>query len=162
VYKNYFPSVRVGVIEPFPALSLQHDWVVKLAAFVELLQNATGVPVRFLHADINWRHSEVTTADRDHLKTGAVSRLIREVSAVADGMKLAFGVIVNGKATAKSDAEWLQQARDHTVLIENSGTPPAEVIFQSWHRYPNKNLPDSDPVSFLNMVNWFCLSRQKE
>jgi hypothetical protein len=161
VYKKYFPDVRVGVIEPFPALSLQQDWPEKLAAFVGSFQKATGVPIRFLHADIDWRHPELTTFDKNELKPDAASRLIREVSAVAARMKFSFGVIFNGKATAKSDVEWLQQARGNATLIENSGSP-SEVIFQSWHRHPNKTLPDDDPASFLNIVNWFCSNSRRE
>ena len=63
-----------------------------------------------------------------------------------------MGVIYDGSSKSTSDDEWIRLTEQHEQLVESAIGAPAMVIFQSWHRYPQKLLPETDPDSFTYLI----------
>jgi len=51
--KKIFPAMRIGDIEPV-AMPASQDWVEDIMRWVVAYRAATGEPLAFLHADVNW------------------------------------------------------------------------------------------------------------
>jgi hypothetical protein len=135
--KELEPGVVVGGLEPLwvgLTLSDYIDWF-------DAYEAAAGERLAFFHLDVDWNRHD----------WGEVARQI-ESEARARG--IAFGVIYNGGVQAQSDEEWTQAAADRAYLYEQVlGGRPDHVVFQSWHVYPSRVLPDTDPATLTGLVN---------
>src|SRR5207247_7908292 len=73
------------------------------------------------------------------------------------------GVFYNGNADDKSDAAWLNSAREHYGAYEALvGSPPDLAIFQSWAAYPTSVLPETVATTFTNLILDYSASRGRE
>jgi hypothetical protein len=131
--KSAFPSVKVGDIEP---LALDANVLLR---FASSFRSATGEPLSFIHADINWRSPWQQTLAA---WKGALHQA---------GIRL--GVIFNGDNDAASDQQWTDSAieRFRTVMADPT-IAPDDAIFQSWALRPTKMIPDTDPYSMTGML----------
>jgi hypothetical protein len=70
-------------------------------------------------------------------------------------------VIYNGNVDDKSDAAWLDSAREHYRAYEALiWSPPNQAIFQSWAEYPTRVLPETSQTAFTNLILDYHLSRR--
>jgi hypothetical protein len=155
IYTAAFPNVIVGDIEPFPAVSNQPNWQSVFANWVKAFRNATGTPLSFLRLDVNWDDPVLGMGPAHNTPSpAAISALVKKVATVVRQNGLQVAVIYNG-GIGKSDALWMQEARDHIRIVEESGIHPEQVIFQSWDKFPARSLPDTDPNALASLINFY-------
>jgi hypothetical protein len=137
--REVFPDVVVGDIEPAWAGPLVG--AVEVGAWLDAYATAAGEPLGFFHLDVDWA--------RDGWQATA-----REIEAAVRARGVPFGIIYNGGEEANSDTEWLQLSAERAYEFEQTfGGDPDHVVFQSWHFYPTRALPDSDPAAFTGLIN---------
>jgi hypothetical protein len=135
--KSAFPNIKIGDIEPLDDRTA--DRLDTMLAFADAFKKATGEPLAFYHADVNWgSHWRPQLAEWKRRMHAA-------------GMRL--GVIFNGDNNAPSDKQWTDSAieRFRTVMTDSS-VAPDDAIFQSWALRPTKMAPDTDPYSLTGML----------
>jgi hypothetical protein len=143
--KELEPGVVVGGLEPlWVGLNLSDftDWF-------DAYEAAAGERLAFFHLDVDWnRHDWAEVA--------------RQIESEARARDIAFGVIYNGGVQAQSDEEWAQATADRAYLYEQVlGGRPDHVVFQSWHVYPSRVLPDNDPTTITGLVNRYFGERSE-
>lgn len=151
-YLEVFPDIEIQDVEPFPHLFLKENWREIYIEWQGVFERATGRKIKSLTMDINWRESSLTSSGPDVGSPEAIKKLVKNVSEFASTQGLRVGIIYNGKASAKSDVEWLRQAAAHIDIIEAAGVVPHDVVFQSWHKYPRRLLPDANPNTFTGFI----------
>jgi hypothetical protein len=132
--QEVFPDVKVGSIE---TADLDVDAV---ADWLTAYREATGQELDYFHLDINF--SRPDWAQR-----------AKEIEAYVRSRGVEFGLIYFGDVEDDSDAEWLAHAEERFVEYEViNGGQPDHVIFQSWHRHPQKLFPETDGDAFTNLI----------
>jgi hypothetical protein len=155
IYTSAFPNVVIGDIEPFPAVSNQPGWQTVLANWTKAFHNATGTPLSFLRLDVNWDDPALAMGPAHHTPSPAlITALVRKAASAARQSGLQVAVIYNG-GIGKSDALWMQEARDHIRIVQAAGIHPDQVVFQSWDKFPARSLPDTDPNALASLVNFY-------
>jgi hypothetical protein len=139
-----FPNVIIGDIAPFPVSA--SNWLPQYQAGIEAFRNALGFPLAFFDADVLW--------DTPSYLADLVS--VREMLG-SEGVP--FGVIYNGNPYDTSDAQWIQSATQHLLAVELNLGSPDLIIFQTWHAYPSKLLPETDPDSFTSLIDTYFRRR---
>lgn len=139
-----FPDVLIGDIEPFPVSA--SNWLPQYQAGIEAFRNAFGFPPAFFDADVEW-DAPSYLADLDSVRKMLAS----------EGVP--FGIIYNGNANDTSDSQWIQSATQHMLAVELNLGSPDQVIFQSWHAFPQKLLPETDPDSFTSLIDTYFRRR---
>jgi hypothetical protein len=145
IVKSVFPDALVGDIEALAPHNVP-DWLERYREWIRMYREATGSNFATVRADLggyqpNWRNNLM-----------ALSELVTHEG-------IPFGIIYQG-SDEKSNAEWMNSAREHILDYElHGGRPPDQVVFQSWTAYPKANLPETDPSAFTSIINWY--SRQR-
>ncbi len=123
--RSVFPDVQVGDIEPLPAVQ-------GLGAWLTAFQQATGRPLAFLDADVNWGLDWQGS--------------LEAASALAHANDIPFGVIYNGDG-ATTSVGWTALAEQRAAAIEADplSRPDAAAIIQTWDTLPATLLPEADP-----------------
>jgi hypothetical protein len=143
--RSVFPNVIIGDIEPVPAGG---DWLSQYTAGIDAWRALAGAPFAFFHFDVNWQVDWKPRVES-----------LREQLA---GRGIPFGIIYNGWTTDLSDAQWMQDAKNHYAEWEaQGGTIPQHVIFQSWYAYPRHVLPESDPTALTYLIDSYFRERTK-
>lgn len=145
--KSIFPNVKVGDIEIVPDTRDMPDWLTQYAAWFDAWRAATGEPLAFFHADVDWGTDYQPAIDA-----------LRQV---LEQRQIPFGTIYyNPGRTDQSDRDWVDDARRHYESIETAGNViPDHVIFQSWEPYPTHVLPESDPTTFTYLIDTYFRTR---
>lgn len=139
--KAALPSVVVGATECDCAGSANVE------AFLESYRKASSAYPAFLHWDVDWAKADWPQR-----------ALTMETYAKARGVT--FGMIYFGNETDGSDAAWVRSAEDHMVTYETqAGGAPDRAIFQSWHRYPQYAMPETDATKMTYLVNRYFATR---
>jgi hypothetical protein len=139
-----FPGIVIGDIE-YEAVGLETT-----EAFLEAYRKVSGAPMPFLHWDVNWRAGLPTTGSSFNWPDWLERAKALETYCRDHGTE--FGMIYNGNSDATSDAQWIGQAVDHIAMYEGLGGNPDQAVFQSWHRYPQHLLPETDPTAFTHLI----------
>jgi hypothetical protein len=63
-------------------------------------------------------------------------------------------MIMNGGGgpIARSDAQWMDQARLHIRALKASGVHFDHLMFESWDKYPERILPETDPNATSSLI----------
>lgn len=137
-----FPDVQVGDIEPIGADS--PSWLATLRQWPQAYRAATGTPLAFTHADMQWRDNW--------------QNMLVQVRQSARSQGIPFGVIFDGNGD--TDQQWVQTAMQRYKQIEaNPATRPDEVIIQSWDQRPTRMLPETMPGTLTNLALRIVQSR---
>ena len=149
IIKKYFPKIKFVEAEPVNG----YEWVYSeagvtryvddFAAWAAAFKRHTGSPIAALQLDIWWPRP---------LKP-VIRRLCDKVLR-PQGIQL--GVMFNGDGRVKTDAEAIAACKEHIRYWYAQGLPePDQVLMQDWFAHPTNNLPETDPLAFTSMVNWF-------
>ena len=142
-----YPSIIIGDIEPWPAVSTEI-----LAQWLAAYEAAAGSPFPFLHLDVGWAIAPSDWVAQVH----AIERDVR-------GHDSRFGLIYNGfegPCGACTDADWLVAAQAHVLAYELAGGgPPDDAIFQSWMDHPDRALPEAGPNTFTHLIADYARTR---
>ena len=150
-YRRLFPGLRVGDIEPIGTWPHTETLLADNLAWIRTYNDVAGEPLAFFHADVGWTTDWV----------GICAELQRDLA----DRHIPFGMIYNGEDQAPSAAAWASQARAHFHTFEDGARPaPDMAVIQSWVRYPDHALPDTDPDSLtgveLDYLRFRGLARQ--
>lgn len=156
IYKNAFPAALLGDIEPLPLLLQKADWRERLIRFYAALKSC-GFAYRFVDIDVNWRDPGVTAGNIHVSDPAKITAAVQAFAEVAHSSGLQLGAIINGKADAKSDLEWTNQATENAGYLNDSAHLD-RLVFQSWHTHPFKALPESESGSFTHMIDNYIAS----
>jgi hypothetical protein len=130
-----FPNVQIGDTEPVG--SADPTWPAQIRQWVAAYQAATGTPLAFLHADIQWNQPW--------------QRELGLVKAIAHQNGLSFGIIYDG--VGKTDVEWADGAVARFHQIEgNLQWKPDTAIIKSWEPLPTHMLPENQPGTLTNLA----------
>lgn len=145
--RRAYPSVRIGLIEPYPTFSP--------AQFREMLQllDARGVVLDFLHID---PLKPPPSNERDRFGSEMI-----ELGRLADSHGLAFGAIIWGDK-GNSDAEYaddaMRSARNLKNVFRAWQVVPQHIVVQSWaesstgQKITPSNLPDTEPYTHTSLI----------
>ncbi len=150
-YREVFPDLRVGDIEPIGTWSHTETLLADNLAWLKAYRDMAGEPLAFFHADVGWTTDWV----------GICAELQRDLA----DQHIPFGMIYNGEDLAGSAADWASQARAHFRAFEDGTRPPPDTaVIQSWVRFPRHALPDTDANSLtgveLDYLKFRGLARQ--
>jgi hypothetical protein len=144
-FKSVFPAVQVGDIEPV-GITNPANWVDAYMVWAKAYQDAVGEPLSFLHCDMQWH--------------GPWQLQLRQLETRLRAAGVKVGVIYNGFGRDQTDNDWTQHAEEHLQAVESApGLPPDQVIIQTWNRHPAHFLPETQPGTLTNLVQ-FYVNRQ--
>ena len=139
LFQSVFSQVQFVDIEAISNFK-KPTWVAEIGQFHDAFRQAYGQPFIAMNFDVAW------------WQPGWQQR-VRTLTQYLRRRGERIGVIYDGNPNARSDREWLNQAREHYREYETLvGSPPDEAIFQSWHKYPKRLLPDTDPNAFTSII----------
>jgi hypothetical protein len=147
LFKQEFPNILIGETEPTAMMreegnnhiAERSDWKPAMLEYYTRFREALGKPLDFLILDPQWE-----------FKRGSVAQDVRTVYDYAEELKQRgliqrIGIMYNGGTFDNTDASWVQAARDHMAIVEESYRPRPDIIgFFSWQENPTHALPD-DP-----------------
>lgn len=134
-----FPAIRIGDIEPVAVADAPSDWLDEILQFAAAYRKATGVPLDFVHADVDWHGNwlVVLPALAGRLRTAGIR----------------FGIIYNGDPTDDEDTGWTTHAEERFEELEGTlGLAPDDAILQTWMRHPLHFLPETEFGTMTNLV----------
>jgi hypothetical protein len=140
-----FPNVMVGDIEPL-SLATVPDWLDELATFATAFQSATGTPLDFLHADVQWSNNSPSELQQFTTRMHAA------------GIKVGF--IYNGDPTDQTDLAWTEHAEARFTSIERSLVAD-QTILQTWMLRPTNMLPETQAGTMTNLVDRYLAMQTK-
>jgi len=142
-----YPSIIIGDIEPWPAVSTEI-----LGRWLDAYEAAAGSSFPFLHLDVGWAIVSSDWVAQVH----AIERDVR-------GHDSRFGLIYDGyegPCGSCTDADWLDAAWSHIVAYElDGGGLPDDAIFQSWVDKPDRTLPEAGPHTFTHLIADYTRTR---
>lgn len=137
--KRVFPEIRIGDIEPV-AMVKSEDWGGDLMQWVAAYRAATGEPLGFVHADVNW--------------FGPWQTQLRTLRTGLHAEGIPFGIIFIGDPSDSTDEEAARHAEERMVMVASDpALAPDQVIIQSWMRHPEHNLPETQPGTMTYLVD---------
>ena len=136
IVRTFFPDARIGDDE---VVDQSKPWIEELGQWADAYRAATGEPLAYLHADLDW--SEGAT-----LNLLPLSKMLKQ-----HGVPL--GIIYDADRFAKTDQSWTQNAISHYTRVEEGlGVHPDHAVFETWTRYPTHMLPESESGTLTNVV----------
>jgi hypothetical protein len=144
-WAQVFPGIVVGDVEPWVAIMDHPGWQSEYAEMKRGIEAATGQKLAFVHSDVN---------DHNHPNWAA------ELAAVPPfvhrlGMK--YGMIYDGRGPDPTDEQWLADARDRVVQMEDRlHVIPDQAVIQSWNKHPAHALPATDPTTLGSLLEWYA------
>jgi hypothetical protein len=141
--QGFFPDIVIGDIEPTP-----HPTTVETYTnWLETFRDVNGYDLAFLHLDLDWSRDDWPVA---------AARIVED----ADELGVPAGIIFTGNHSDPDDAVWLAIAGERVLEYEAAaGRAAPHVVFQSWMDHPDRALPETDPLSFANLVRTYFTDR---
>jgi hypothetical protein len=137
--RNVFPDVKIGDIEPIAATHAPPNWTDEILSFARAYEAATGFPLSFFHADLDWHRNWQPVLSDLALK-------LREE-------RIRFGVIYDGDPEDATDIAWTQHAEERFEAVEGvTNLRPEDAILQTWMRHPTHMLPETQSGTMTSLV----------
>jgi hypothetical protein len=133
--RRIFPGLQVGDSE---VVNADRQWISELVQWVDAYRAATGEPLAFFHADVQW--SEL-----------AMHNLV-PLAAQIKARRIPFGIFYTADESGTSDLEWTQSAVRHFTEIEQVlDLHLDQALFATWTHYPEHVLPENQPGTLMNV-----------
>jgi hypothetical protein len=141
--RSVFPDAQVIESEPTEGLESPAEFGRWIDQVKHELPGGAPQVIRF---DVQWSSRKKPWRD-------SASRLV----ATAKQHGLGYGVIFDGTPQDQTDEDWIRTAQSNIAAWESAIRDiPDHVMIQSWHRHPQKVLPESSPTTLPYLVNWYC------
>jgi len=140
-----YPSVKVMDAEGPGAMPI-NPWLLDFQQWLQDFKVESGKPIDAVGMDFHWR-------DAWHTGYDWVSA-IRTTSAFLHKQGISAGLYINAEEQKNiTNVTWMSANREHlkTALKPSSGLD--FVYIASWGKFPDRNLPESDPTSYTSLVN---------
>jgi hypothetical protein len=145
--KGIFPDIQVGDIEPIG--NPRAGWLQDIAEWVKAYHAATGRPLAFFDFDVDWSNPHWP----QELQGGV--GLMRSL-----GVPIA--VTYNGSKRETSSREWVSKAVEHFRRVEAGlNIHPRFAVLQSWNRYPERMIPETDAGTLSYVVREYGRTASK-
>ena len=140
--RSVFPDARVVEDEPVEGLESASD----LGRWIDLLKHELGEGApRAIRLDVQWASSKRPWRTAAQSLVTAIKR-----------KGLGYGVIFDGTPEDRTNEDWIRTAQANIRAWEATiQAIPDDVMIQSWHRHPEKLLPETSPT-LPYLVNWYC------
>lgn len=136
--RKSFPNVQIGDIEPVAAPE-PTDWTEEVMEWARAYGAATGKPLAFFQADVQWREKWEPQLATLHNRLRAAG--------------IQFGIVYNGNPSDTTGVEWTRHAEERFVAVERDPAQiPDQAILQTWDRHPLHMLPETQPGTMTNLV----------
>lgn len=142
--QSIYPGVPFGDFEPVGVPNT--NWESDLEQWFDAYEAATGQPLAFFCADIQWNAQW----------QGVMRKLVR----LLRRKNIPLQVIYNGNSDAQSDKAWVAQAVAHFRQYETILPPPALAVFTSWDAHPTHNLPETDRWTMTGLIRQYVAWKQ--
>jgi hypothetical protein len=137
--RRVFPAIQIGDIEPVGATS-PAGWTNQIIEWSRAYQAAVGMPLAFLHADVQWRR-------------GPWRARLAELRNALHSARIEFGIIFDGDPHEQNGVEWDRRAEERMIAVgADPALMPDQAIIQSWHRHPSRMLPETQPGTLTYLV----------
>lgn len=160
LFKREFPNIMIGETEPTAMMreegnnhiAERPDWKKAMLEYYTRFQEARGQPLDFLILDPQWE-----------FKRGSVAGDVETFYDYAEELKQRglierIGIMYKGGGPFdKTDAEWVQAARKHMAIVEQSYKPRPDIIgFFSWQENPSHAMPDdASQYTLTGLVSYY-------
>lgn len=137
ILKTAFPGIKFGDVEPVNNHTV--GWIGAYLNFAKEFERQTGERLTFMQADIIWYDNWQPQLVEWH-------RQLHQAG-------ISYGVIFDGSAIDKNDLAWTNHAIERYRMV--TGDPnirPDDSIFQTWHDYPTRFLPENRPGTLTSVV----------
>ncbi|MBX3049802.1 MAG: hypothetical protein KF885_11595 [Anaerolineales bacterium] len=129
-----FPEAKMGLIE-----TANLD-VKTVATWMDAYREVMGREMDYFHLDISYYR--IDWAQR-----------AKEIEDYVKSRGVEFGIFYFGDVDDGSDEEWLERTEQRFVEYEVlHGGQPDHVMLHSWHPYPMRFLPETEPGTFTNLI----------
>jgi hypothetical protein len=136
--KSIFPGIQVGDIEPIG--NPRAGWLQDIEAWTKAYRAATGEPLAFFDFDVDWNNPHWP----QELQAG-----VKLISSLG----IPIAVTYNGSKRETSSREWVSKAVEHFRRVEGGlNIHPRYAVIQSWNRYPERMVPETDPETLSYAV----------
>lgn len=140
-----FPHVIVGEAEPITGT--RPDWPATMFEWRGVYERVVGKPLAFVHWDVSWANQVATNQ-------------LKVISARFHSEGLAIGVIYDGDGDDTSGLDFTTKAeRRFQSTIRLLGFKP-DAIFESWMRFPEKLLPESEPGTMTSLLHNYIVQQR--
>jgi hypothetical protein len=148
--RQHYPAIRIGDIEPYPAIPLE-DHIVWLRQLSHRLREQNVRPLDFYRADIDW--VAFTKARRGSW------REVASLAAGTRGLGVPFSLIYWASPYPSEKAAGL--AREDTWYVEvlgqgnaaaEAGVHPDQFVLESWLPTPSRIVPETTEFTFTRSV----------
>jgi hypothetical protein len=163
LFKQEFPHIIIGETEPTSMMreeghnhiAERPDWKDAMLEYYSRFRDALGQPLDFLILDPQWEFKRGSVAG----DVAAVYNFAEELK--RRGLIKRVGMMYNGGGPFdKTDAAWVQAARDHMAIVERNFRPRPDIIaFLSWQDNPSHALPDDPSQNTLTGLVSYYFSR---
>jgi hypothetical protein len=144
-----YPDLKIVEIEPIPALTSFPDWRQSENDFHLGLTRKTGVPIKMMQVDVDWN------------KPGWRQSMV-DLNGFLHRQNMGLGIIYNATTSARSDAEWSNDAINNFEAVEGAlGIRPAQAAFTTWNAFPTLNMPETTPYTLTWLINRFVRPRSE-
>jgi len=141
--RSVFPKARVIEDEPHEGLESPAELGEWIDSVRRELGDGAPQAIRF---DVQWY-------SRKKPWQAAAQSLVTTVKQHG----LGYGIIFDGTPQDETDEGWIRTAQGNITAWESAvRDTPEHVMIQSWHRHPQKLLPESGPTTLPYLVNWYC------
>jgi len=146
-FRTVYPRLKVGDIEPIGAWPNAPMLLANTVAWIKAYAIAVGEPLAFFHADVGWSTEWLKPC------TDLQQELLY--------LHIPFGMIYSGNDLAPSATTWAEEAKSHFRVFEAAGhRPPDTAIFQTWRRFPDKVLPETDSITLTGITAAYISDHQ--
>jgi hypothetical protein len=129
-YKHFIAAFDAVSHRPISRISMDMHWV------------------DVWHTGYNWidaTRTFIAFAHANRLKAGLLMDAEDKYMESGDGKSMSTTPVTNDG--------WMKMVRDHVTLAKAEKLPLDYVAFVSWMKFPDKNLPETDPSAFSSLVN---------
>jgi len=148
---KYFPNVQIVDAEGPGAMS-NDAWLSDMGSWFKSFQEASGRSIYAVAMDLHWTD----------LRPGNTwQQTARKASDFFHGRGVRSGLYINtANQPGMTDAEWMEENRQHIRDAVAGGIDLDFFLISSWHNHPRVNLPESDPTSYTSLVEFASEARQ--
>jgi hypothetical protein len=120
----------------------------QLEKWLELYKRVIGTYPAFFHLDLDY-------------KRGDWVRAARRMEAFTHQRKIPFGIFYRGERADEVNRNWVARAAERMREYELRGRGnPDHVLFQSWHPYPTRLLPEDRDDAFTSLIPKYMKFRE--
>lgn len=152
-----FPNAQIVDAEG-PGTIPEPQFLADYKQFIDSFNAASHRPITHISMDMHWidawhtgynwidaTRTFISFAHANHIKAGLLMDAEDRYMESGDGRSIS--------TTPVTEAGWMQMVREHMTLTKADNLPVDYIQIVSWMKFPNHNLPETDPLTSTSLVN---------